>query len=490
MAYDFYEKTNLPAPIVDVYLMGSSANYNWTPDSDVDVHIIIDYRRLQMPQETANKTVKTAGAQWNAEHNVLIKGHKVEMNLQNAAEQKPYVTGIYSLVKDQWIRRPVKLPIQINKGVLKFQYDAMKKYLLNALSTCDREQMKAAKKYLDAFRQYGLDTYGELSYENLIFKMLRARGLIKQLKNSITGVYDQQMSVAEVGEKDIKQTLPNLSKADHPDVGDARFDRSHWDKYDREKNDYRLDRITLDELKALRAKELRMYSAYVGREDVKLAALHKAEFEKYDAEIHRRMTYINAPVQEGFGAGIPEDDRLKIKNDNGSTRRWQIRSKDAPKTPKMTKEEVIAIPQFDNPVKSKKITDDHDTVVQGLTKPDNIDEDIHHGQKLPQPEHPLQQLFKLMQQQGRINLFPTSQIDAAPPYIRKIIKIAERILDKKAVKQKFFPVEEVEELLDDLIRYEIAGITDGPRVLLRVSMVKYLSNDYDIRYEGERIVPD
>src|SRR5271157_3568123 len=96
MAYDFYEKTKLPAPIVDVYLMGSGANYNWTPDSDVDVHIIIDYSKLQMPPETASKTVKTVGAQWNAEHSVLIKGHKVEMNLQNAAEQKRYVTGIYS----------------------------------------------------------------------------------------------------------------------------------------------------------------------------------------------------------------------------------------------------------------------------------------------------------------------------------------------------------------------------------------------------------
>ena len=30
MAYDFYGKTNLLAPVFDVYLMGSIVNYNWT----------------------------------------------------------------------------------------------------------------------------------------------------------------------------------------------------------------------------------------------------------------------------------------------------------------------------------------------------------------------------------------------------------------------------------------------------------------------------
>src|ERR1019366_6748530 len=50
---------------------------------------------------------------------------------------------------------------------------------------------------------------------------------------------------------------------------------------------------------------------------------------------------------EGFGSGIPEKDRLKIENTDGSTRRWQVRSKNAPKTPKMTSKIVAAIPKSD-----------------------------------------------------------------------------------------------------------------------------------------------
>src|SRR5271169_4883113 len=74
MAYDFYQKTKFKAPVIDVYLMGSIANYNWTADSDVDVHVMIDYSKLQMPPDTAAKAIKTAGAQWNIEHEVTVKG--------------------------------------------------------------------------------------------------------------------------------------------------------------------------------------------------------------------------------------------------------------------------------------------------------------------------------------------------------------------------------------------------------------------------------
>lgn len=199
MAYDFYKKTKLPAPIVDVYLMGSIANYNWTPDSDADVHIMVDYNKLQMPPETALKTVKTVGAQWNAEHNVVVKGHKVEMNLQNANEVKPHVTGIYSLVKDAWVRHPQRVNLQIDKSVVQTKFKAMASYIESALNSGNRETMKAAKEYIDAYRQYGLDSAGELSYENIVFKILRSKGLIKKLKNTITSVYDQEMSVAKEG---------------------------------------------------------------------------------------------------------------------------------------------------------------------------------------------------------------------------------------------------------------------------------------------------
>ena len=217
MAYDLYKKTKFVAPIADVWLMGSIANYNWTPDSDADVHIIIDFSKLQMPNETASKVAKSAGAQWNNEHNVTIKGHKVEINIQSVKAEKPYVMGIYSLVKDAWVRQPQHMNVNIDKTLIQAKYGEMKKYVEDALQSKDQEVLKSAKEYLDDYRQHGLDTGGELSVENIVYKILRSKGLIKMLKSSIVSNYDQEMTVSE-------KTKPSLKETNGPhDIDGANF---------------------------------------------------------------------------------------------------------------------------------------------------------------------------------------------------------------------------------------------------------------------------
>lgn len=197
MAYDFYKKTKLIAPIIDIWLMGSIANYNWSPESDVDVHIMIDFSQLEMPPETASKVAKNAGAQWNNEHKIAVKGHKVEINIQSIKAKKPYITGIYSLINDLWIRVPAKQEFYVDKSLIQSKYAGMKKYIEDSIKTGDIESMKNAKDYLDSFRQYGLDSNGELSIENIVYKILRSKGIIKLLKDSITRTYDGEMTVKE-----------------------------------------------------------------------------------------------------------------------------------------------------------------------------------------------------------------------------------------------------------------------------------------------------
>ena len=195
---DFYEKTKFEAPILDIYFMGSMASFNWNVESDIDIHVVINLTSLNMPEETSEKMAKLVGSQWNNDHEISIKGHKVEMNIQSSTAEKPYVNGIYSLIKNQWIKRPSKQnPNAINTPLIQVKYNGMKKYILDTIATGDREKLKAAKDYLDAFRQYGLDNDGELSVENITYKLLRTKGIIKQLKDAITNLYDKQLSINE-----------------------------------------------------------------------------------------------------------------------------------------------------------------------------------------------------------------------------------------------------------------------------------------------------
>lgn len=394
MAYDFYEKTGFKAPIIDVYLMGSIANFNWNEESDTDVHVMIDYSQLQMPEETIKEIIRTVGSQWNAEHNATVKGHKVELNLQNIKEQKPHVTGIYSLTKDTWIRQPVYQNVQIDKMLIQTKYKGMKKYIEAVINSGDEEAMKQAKKYIDAFRQYGLDTKGELSTENIVFKILRSKGLLKMLKDAIISIYDKEMSVKEVTMKDLKSRHPQL-----PTV--VSHNNIPWDK------------LTLDNLKALKEKAGRTYEYFKNRkfemtpEEEKYLGSTMQFYYKINQEIKKRLKYINDPVKEGYGAGIPSQDRLNIPGN-----RWQIRSKDAPKTPKMT-EHVYEPPKVKSP---SKIT---------LNKP------------------------------NRIDLFPKSFGDSYP-IVNELLLCITTILDKKNKKGvKEFSSDYIDDLIDDTFYYNI-----------------------------------
>jgi hypothetical protein len=467
VAEDFYEKTGFKAPIIDVYLMGSIANYNWTPDSDADVHVIIDYVQLQMPPKTVKEVVRTAAARWNDEHEVTVKGYKVEINFQNVREQKPHVTGIYSLKSGQWIRQPVHKNVQINKMLVQTKYKAMKKYVEAVINSGDRDAMKQTKKYIDAFRQYGLDTAGELSVENIVFKALRTKGLLTQLKNSIIQIYDKEMTVKEVNYKDINQTHPNI------------------DKFDLNSGEYDVSKLTLDNLKALKEKSARFIKALSQEPDKTPDLTYEiSQYRKLDAEIKRRMVFINDPVavknpnepfeeglvknkpidsvggtdddmrfKEGYGAGIPETDRLNIHNNDGSVKRWQVRSKDAPSTPKMN---------------------------------EDINPSLSRNQL--KRENPLLVALKKLQQGNRINLFPENEM---PPQYKKILDLSNNILMKKSKQGiKFFDLEYIEDLIDDLIASEIPELKSNTEIyyLVRQAFIMVLAHDYDIRYKGEKLL--
>lgn len=72
-----------------------------------------------------------------------------------------------------------------------------------------------------------------------------------------------------------------------------------------------------------------------------------------------------------------------------------------------------------------------------------------------------------------------------PPELLKVIKMIERVLDRRSINQKFFDMKYVAELVDDSFAAELPekSISDG----LKMAVIKYLSNDYDIRQNGQMI---
>jgi len=94
---DFYDDVELKATLQDIILIGSSANYNWTPESDIDIHLVIDVKELGMDDKDSIINYLDALKQkWNSDHDITIKGHKVETYIQDV-DHKTHATGIFSL---------------------------------------------------------------------------------------------------------------------------------------------------------------------------------------------------------------------------------------------------------------------------------------------------------------------------------------------------------------------------------------------------------
>ena len=205
IAEDFYNSTDLTGEIHDILFLGSSANYNWTPTSDIDLHIVIDIAEEKINEEYARKFMDSLGFKWNTEHDIEVKGHPVEVYLQdlrepnsNASLSRPGA-AIYSLFDGRWLQEPNRLKIKLDADKIRKKFRLVQEKVKKLVETSDIEKLKELMKSIRNYRNSGLASGGEFSVENLVFKALRKSGDLKKIKDTINTVYDKKVSIPEHG---------------------------------------------------------------------------------------------------------------------------------------------------------------------------------------------------------------------------------------------------------------------------------------------------
>lgn len=193
---DLKDNNDIKIKIEDVVLIGSLTNYNWTPYSDVDLHIIVDFNDLDMSKEDAQTLFDAIKAGWNNKHDITMKGHDVELYVQDI-DYEPTSASEYSVLRNEWIKEPKKETPNFNKPLIKKKYKEYKNKIDNLVKGDGEKPLKDLLDKLYKFRQAGLDKGGELSEENIVFKMLRAKGYLDKIKDTVASMYDDKMSVDE-----------------------------------------------------------------------------------------------------------------------------------------------------------------------------------------------------------------------------------------------------------------------------------------------------
>lgn len=194
------KQNNIPIEVVDIWLVGSNASYNYSDHSDIDLHIIVDTDNFDCTG-LLNIVYNYVKSDFNKNHDITVKGIPVEVYIedQNASA---ITNGIYSIVEDAWIKYPEKLD-----NIPEFNpeesetYSNVKEWVLTALQSGDLSDVQDAINRLYLLRKSSLATDGEFGEGNLVFKEFRNDGSLDKLKEHKRELVDKELTLEQLKEE-------------------------------------------------------------------------------------------------------------------------------------------------------------------------------------------------------------------------------------------------------------------------------------------------
>ena len=200
IAKDVSEQAEVVDLIKDIQLTGSLANFNYTKYSDLDVHVLLDYKDINEDEDLVKSSLDGKRFIWNLRHNITIGDFEVEIYFQDVDE--PHMaSGLYSLLKGEWLREPVYNPPEVDAEDVKTKasqierdIDRLEKEIDSAsgeLEIKDLQQVASKiRKKTTKMRKDSLSKDGEFGVGNLAFKSLRNSGYIGKVIDLDNKLYD------------------------------------------------------------------------------------------------------------------------------------------------------------------------------------------------------------------------------------------------------------------------------------------------------------
>ena len=189
----------------DVILTGSNASYNYTKDSDIDLHIIAETESFEESADVYAKLYRAYGRIFGNKFEISFYGIPVEIYVET--ESNPVVSnGIYSVMFDKWVKEPSAIAIPeidqkaINKAAKPWIDEA--KALIKEVDDNVADGEEKIDDYITRIyelRQKGIYSAAgnEYSTENLIFKEIRNAGLLDRLKKLKNVLISKKLSLEE-----------------------------------------------------------------------------------------------------------------------------------------------------------------------------------------------------------------------------------------------------------------------------------------------------
>ncbi len=197
------KEQNIKIKIDDILMIGSNASYNYTKNSDIDLHILANATAADYDKETAAALYGAYRTIFNKNLEITLYGIPLEIFVETEDSAR-VSNGIYSVKKNKWIKKPVQEDIpEYDKEALDKLIDKWEikcKALIDDIKADKLNDEKKVVKLLediyDKLRKKGI-AKGEYSIENLTFKELRNKGYLDRLKDYRNELVSKRLSLEE-----------------------------------------------------------------------------------------------------------------------------------------------------------------------------------------------------------------------------------------------------------------------------------------------------
>lgn len=198
IANKFQSSLGLNIEPVDIYLTGSSANFNYNEMSDIDLHLVYDFEQIGINAEILVKYFIAKKQVFNNDYDITIKGIPVEVGVENLNE--PIVSSaIYSVLNDRWMLQPKDAEHLLPKPDMKRYYELVQK-IEDAIESRNSQKIGALWDELYRIRKDSLAHDGEYGHGNGMFKKLRNLGYLDRLKHAYYSSASEELSIESLKE--------------------------------------------------------------------------------------------------------------------------------------------------------------------------------------------------------------------------------------------------------------------------------------------------
>lgn len=194
IATHFKKYVGVEFPIKDVIITGGQTNKFYTEHSDIDLHLITDFSKIDCDEEIY-ELFDTKRKLYQKEYDIQINGIPVELYIENI--NQPSVGGSYSIITNKWIKHSTNPPTEINQEKILKVSEKLFNIINYALSSNDVNKLQTLKSQIWKYRKMGLAKDGEYGTGNLVFKTLRNSGILKSLLDKIKDLENKNLSIGQ-----------------------------------------------------------------------------------------------------------------------------------------------------------------------------------------------------------------------------------------------------------------------------------------------------